>query len=338
MRRVLTLLAVAGLALLPTALRGDESPSNEELETRIRAAITRAVPLIEKASTGSAKERKCFTCHNQAMPVLAIAEAKRRGFEIDSAILEEQVLHTYRHLERGKKNYKEGKGQGGQVDTAGYALWALSAGERPADEVTDAVTVYLAKHHADKETWKASGNRPPSEKSAFTATYLALRALNDFGRGEVEDAIAQRRLKAAQWLDKADPQDTEDQIFRIRAWQLLDLDEAKLNAAVKDLVWQQQEDGGWRQKDDMESDAYATGSVLATFAATSIEVDQEVIRRGIEYLLKTQQEDGSWLVVTRSKPFQTYYETGFPHEKNQFISCSATCWATLALLSRTNSK
>jgi hypothetical protein len=48
-------------------------------------------------------------------------------------------------------------------------------------------------------------------------------------------------------------------------------------------------------------------------------------------LLKTQQADGTWHVVTRSKPIQTYFETGFPHGKDQFISSAATGWAATAL-------
>jgi hypothetical protein len=41
--------------------------------------------------------------------------------------------------------------------------------------------------------------------------------------------------------------------------------------------------------------------------------------------------DGSWLVRSRSRPFQTYFETGFPHGKDQWISSAATGWATAAL-------
>jgi hypothetical protein len=37
-------------------------------------------------------------------------------------------------------------------------------------------------------------------------------------------------------------------------------------------------------------------------------------------------------VRSRSKPFQPYYESGFPHAKDQFISAAATGWATTALV------
>ncbi len=56
-----------------------------------------------------------------------------------------------------------------------------------------------------------------------------------------------------------------------------------------------------------------------------------VYRRGLKFLIGSQREDGSWLVRSRSKPFQTYFETGFPHGKDQFISSAASGWATTAL-------
>ncbi|HET8675890.1 MAG TPA: hypothetical protein VFO63_08900 [Blastocatellia bacterium] len=48
-------------------------------------------------------------------------------------------------------------------------------------------------------------------------------------------------------------------------------------------------------------------------------------------MLKTQREDGSWLVQTRAIPLQRYFESSFPHGKNQWISAAATSWATMAL-------
>jgi len=56
------------------------------------------------------------------------------------------------------------------------------------------------------------------------------------------------------------------------------------------------------------------------------------VRRGVEYLLSTQLDDGSWHVVTRAEPIQKYFESGFPHGKDQFISMAASGWTTLALL------
>jgi hypothetical protein len=52
----------------------------------------------------------------------------------------------------------------------------------------------------------------------------------------------------------------------------------------------------------------------------------------VRYLLHTQLADGSWLVRTRSHATQSYFESGFPHGEDQFISAAATNWATQALL------
>src|SRR5262249_19164860 len=54
--------------------------------------------------------------------------------------------------------------------------------------------------------------------------------------------------------------------------------------------------------------------------------------RGAQYLLKTQQEDGSWYVRTRAMALQPYFDAGFPHNFDQWISAAGSAWATLALL------
>ena len=48
-------------------------------------------------------------------------------------------------------------------------------------------------------------------------------------------------------------------------------------------------------------------------------------------LRRTQLEDGSWHVRSRSVKFQPSFESGFPHEHDQWISAAATVWAGLGL-------
>lgn len=83
----------------------------------------------------------------------------------------------------------------------------------------------------------------------------------------------------------------------------------------------------------MDSDAYATATVLyALRRSGAVNTNDSAWKSGIRFLLDRQLEDGSWLVKSRSKPFQTYFESGFPHGADQFISTTATAWATIALL------
>ncbi len=51
----------------------------------------------------------------------------------------------------------------------------------------------------------------------------------------------------------------------------------------------------------------------------------------MRYLVATQLEDGSWYVPSRSMPFQPYFESGFPHGPDQWISMAASNWAATAL-------
>src|SRR3954469_3201666 len=95
----------------------------------IRAAIGKSLPLLERSAQISMKERKqCFTCHNQGLPILALTTAQTRGLSIDAENLKSQLKFTADFLAKNKTNYLQGKGQGGQAHTAGYALWTLENG------------------------------------------------------------------------------------------------------------------------------------------------------------------------------------------------------------------
>ncbi len=323
------LLVICMMGAGQTQAMAAESPSNEE----IRGAVSLAIPLLEKGAAGSADKRKCFTCHNQTMPVLALSAAKSRGFAINLKNYERQIQHTVDHLKRGRKNYLLGKGQGGRVITAGYALRTLEAGKHEPDDTTAAVTSYLLQYQKENDHWRQPGSRPPSSGSDFTTTYLALRGLDRFGAEHQRDKIEARRKVVRRWLLNAQPNDTEDRVFRIRALAYAAAGDKAIQREVKDLVTGQRDDGGWAQAEGMASDAYATGSALAALLESGgLDRKAPVIERGVAFLLKTQLEDGSWRVKTRAKPIQDYFETGFPHQKDQFISIAASGWATLALV------
>ena len=192
---------------------------------------------------------------------------------------------------------------------------------------------YILRNRDDDDHWKPVTKRPPTEGSDFTATFVALRGLRAYGTNEQRDRIADRSARARTWLTKSLGVDTEDRTFRLRALKLADADKDALRLAVEGLCATQRPDGGWAQVDGGESDAYATGSALvALHESGSLAVDNPVYRRGLTFLIKDQRQDGSWYVKSRSRPFQTYFESGFPYGKDQFISISASGWAATALL------
>jgi len=325
--RLLFLTLAAALAA-PALAAVNPGPAAAE----IREAVDRAVPLIQKGASGYTKKRGCFSCHHQTMSVLALTFARSRGFKVDPAILEEQVRFTEESLKAGKDGYRQGKGQGGAVDTAGYALMALDVGGFKPDETTAAVAEYLLLWTRQPDHWTSSSNRPPSEKSPFTATFVALRGLSSFGTEEQQERITARREKVREWLLKTPAADTEDRAFRLSALFYAKADTAALEEAKTQLLSSQREDGGWSQTPEMVSDAYATGTALvALHLAGKVPVSDPAYQRGLRFLTESQKSDGSWYVASRSRPFQPYFESGFPYGKDQFISMAGTCWATAAL-------
>jgi hypothetical protein len=147
-------------------------------------------------------------------------------------------------------------------------------------------------------------------------------------RAEYERAVQ----IAAGWLAKAEPRTNEDRTF-----QLLGLGWSKtgreiIRKAAKELLAEQREDGGWGQIPSLASDAYATGQALTALHENgALSVKDAAYQRGVRFLMNSQLEDGSWYVKSRSLSFQPYFESGFPHGPDQWISAAGTNWAAMAL-------
>ncbi len=174
--------------------------------------------------------------------------------------------------------------------------------------------------------------RPTTNRASdITTSSLAIGALKKYATGDRKPRAEKRIEDCQQWFDKQSPEDTEERVFRLFA--AIRLNQADVVHAMRDeLLRTQRSDGGWGQTDTMDSDAYATGTALVALAQSGMAATDAVYQRGLAYLSSQQLEDGSWHVKTRSKPIQKYFESGFPHGVDQFISVSATCWSVLAML------
>jgi hypothetical protein len=145
--------------------------------------------------------------------------------------------------------------------------------------------------------------------------------------------IAQRLARAKAWLVATSPRTTDDKSFRLFGLHWSSADAGEIGKATRQLLADQRPDGGWAQLPELASDAYATGQVLVALnQAGGLAVTDEAYQRGVKYLLRTQEDDGSWLVSSRSIPANEFFESGFPHGKFQFISFAGSCWATQALV------
>src|SRR5437773_4643614 len=212
--RARTIVAVAFLATIANRVPA-QSPAAAVSQSELRAAVEKSLPLLMQGAIGHRENRTCFACHNQGVPVLALTAARDRGFTIDNEEIDRQTTFIAKFLDGNRENYLQGKGQGGQADTAGYALWALAAASYETNDTTQAVAEYLLQRNKEKPFWQNNSNRPPSEASPFTTTYVALYGLSSFGTADHHDRIAARTQQVRDWLVKTPAKDNEDRVFRL---------------------------------------------------------------------------------------------------------------------------
>lgn len=318
------------LALLLTA-----APARAETPDAIRAAIDKGLRRIEQGSASYIKNRQCFSCHHQAVTIHVFASARARGFELAPEKLRQQVDFTIQTFKQKRERIAKGEAVPGGNTMSAYALFALEGVAYEPDETTAALVDYLLVRQKADGSWPALMQRQPSEGSPFTNAALALRALKNYGsttdeerRARIDKAFSRGR----DWVLQNKPEHMEDKAFRLRALVNMGADEKEIAAARDLLLNEQKDDGTWAQLADKPGDVYATGIVLAALRTAGVKPSDAVHQKAIAYLLKTQREDGAWIVETRSRPVQTFFDNGDPGGKSQFISFAATCWDTLALL------
>jgi N-acyl-D-amino-acid deacylase len=311
-----------------------QGPAAPATPTDVKTAASRGLTALQKAAAKYPEHRKCFSCHHQTLPMLAQITARTRGFDIESDLLQSQLEFTLKSFERQTSDLKKGAGIGGKGMTVAYGLWAGLLADAKPNETTESMVAYLLKTQRDEGHWTGQTCRPPLEESYLTCTVLAIQGIRKYSTGDQREATDAAIAKAKSWLMTAPAKSQEDKVARLWGLNLLGGPTEESRAARAVVLKGQRSDGGWGQLDEMDSDAYATGQTLFVLQATGLDRGDAAVQRGVQFLLKNQQPDGTWLVVSRSKPIQTYYDYDDedPLGKNQFISVPATSWAVAALV------
>lgn len=311
----------------------------EEIDAaEIRAAVTKSLTLLETTGRTWIKKSGCVSCHHQVLPALSFALAERRGFRLDEQATRERIETTLARFTQPREDIYQGPDGigliGGGVLGAGYALIGLAAANVAPNATTDAMAHYIAARQLiDGHFRSPDPGRLPLEGSDVTATAVGVRALRLYAPPGLEGETAKIVQRARTWLLSVQPHGTEDKAFQLQGLAWVDADRREIAKRVAALVSEQRSDGGWAQLPDLSSDAYATGQVLvALHEAGGLPTSSAAYGKGISFLLKTQVDDGSWLVVSRARGTQPYIDSGFPYGTDQFISAAGTAWATSALL------
>lgn len=297
-----------------------------------RLAAERGVALLERATGTFFVNSACGACHAQNVTDFATMAARAHGVRISDEGAAQRANGTSAAFESIAARLFE-REDGPVVDIPLYTLGGLAAGRHPANRATDALVFSIAAQQRTEGHWHVGGiARPPIEDGDFTRTALGVRALSVYGPPARGAEMRERISRAVRWLQRSKPLTAEDGSFRLLGLKWGGADSAVVRQAARDLSAAQRADGGWAQRTEMSSDAYATGLVLyALLESGSAPAADRAIQRGTQYLLSSQRGDGSWFVRSRSPKFQPYFEGGFPYGHDQWISAMATGWATAAL-------
>jgi ankyrin repeat protein len=310
-----------------------------------RQAAEASLRQVEHGMQIFAKRTGCISCHHEGLARMTTGFARSRGFSINTAFSQERekrVLGTFDELkpllDRALADPAEIKNVpivdvGDLASTNGTLMLGLAENQVPATDALGAAAMVLARTQTPDGDWRFGLVREPVQSSFFTMTAMAVRALRTYAPKQHAAETEQRVARARQWLLTAPTKDTEDQVFRLLGlkWSGATVEERR--KALAELRAGQRPDGGWAQSNGTQSDAYATGSALfALNQGGEIPATDPAYRRGVQFLLRTQEDDGTWYVYKRAIPGNNYFDMEFPYGQSQYVSHVAACWATMALI------
>lgn len=299
---------------------------------KARAAVQRSLAFLQTDAEKWHVKAKCASCHQGAMTVVALSEARLRGFAIDEKSLADNLAWTKERFVPPFED-KPNLTNGFEIPSLAMPLLTLALATNPSvlnqDEI-DRMTQYVVNRQQPDGGWVLQP-RPPapvfdSRETLATWFFLGLEPGVAKDPKAPSAARASREL-ARKWLNSRPPADTTQYaalrlLTNVRAGD----SSRERRRLAQELLRRQNPDGGWAQTPELASDAYATGQALYVLGLAGIKDSRSEIRRGVEFLVSTQLEDGSWKMIPRTTPERPASKELSP------INYFGAAWATMGLV------
>jgi ankyrin repeat protein len=299
----------------------------------LRTAVERSRSLLGRASVVAAANGGCASCHSHNIVDIVERAALAKRLTVDEKLASQRQTLTKAPYFSPANLLERFPDPAGSPITTAFALSALANSGYQPDRTTDAAVAHLASQQSRDGRWfMMTVARPPIGEGPFAVTAYAIHALKAYAPPGRSRDMSERITRATTWLAAQRAVTTEDRNMQLLGLLWAGRGATERTPLARQILAKQRADGGWAQNDDLQSDAYATGTSLFALAeAGGISPHAGAYKKGIAYLLSNQRPDGSWYVKSRAVKFQPYLDGGFPYEHDQWISSMATGWATAAL-------
>jgi outer membrane protein OmpA-like peptidoglycan-associated protein len=286
-----------------------------------RFAAQRGIEWLQPAAIEWQKYNQCFGCHVQAQAVMGLAVAKRNGYLVSQAAVDE--LADYMRILQDKDGSESGlllldnqpvmtaqfaaKSSHTPADqpvmATQFAAMSFAYLDQMADTKPDRTLLKFADWLAAKQlpTGEVAPDldEPPICLGSFMTTANAAVA---FAQAFVESGDPRYQAaggKAVDFIAAAKPQNTQDEVFMILALSRFGNPQQRsmVNGLIAKLKAEQGTTGGWRESSASPGpNAFATGQVLYAFKEAGVDTRSPEFVRGVKYLLGTQEDTGAWPV------------------------------------------
>jgi hypothetical protein len=106
-------------------------------EASIRAAVEKALALLQSSSTEYFSKSGCSGCHHQMLTGMAVGLARHRGLKVDETLAREQVRTGVTALLAEREGLLQGLPLGGAPMSDSLGLVSLAEQDYPADSFTE---------------------------------------------------------------------------------------------------------------------------------------------------------------------------------------------------------
>ncbi|MBI3408924.1 MAG: terpene cyclase/mutase family protein [Planctomycetes bacterium] len=331
--------AAAVLCLFLYGMPGSAGePQGKVAAPDIQDAVQRGLEFLTTEAITWKEARRCASCHHAPMMIWSLSEAKKQGYAVDDKALTEVITWVLAKDDPGKvfpnPPPKVGADNVKPVRQGPLTL-ALAFAATPVPERDDREGIArlidpLLDDQAEDGSWSLpAGGRPPLVDTKETMTLWTLLALKmaDVKQRSKDDhrGVWEKGLK---WLAANSPGDSHQAaVLHLLLEQKQGKKREELRPQVDALLTRQNADGGWSQTKDMPSDAYATGQTLFAMGLLGMDAREKSVQTAQAFLLKTQQKEGSWPMVSRptAKEGKGAKDTG-P------ITYVGSAWGTIGLM------